>query len=57
MESKMGKISAKFLGLALAAVIILSFGRTPADAARIKDIAHFNGVRDNQLIGYGLVDG
>jgi flagellar P-ring protein FlgI len=28
-----------------------------ADAARIKDIAGFNGVRDNQLIGYGLVVG
>jgi flagellar P-ring protein precursor FlgI len=28
-----------------------------ADAARIKDIATFGGVRDNQLIGYGLVVG
>ncbi len=28
-----------------------------AFAARIKDIAHIGGVRDNQLIGYGLVVG
>ena len=26
-------------------------------AIRIKDIASFDGVRDNQLIGYGLVVG
>ena len=33
---------------------------TPADAqanSRLKDIADFEGVRDNQLIGYGLVVG
>lgn len=29
----------------------------PAEAVRIKDIASFSGVRDNQLIGYGLVVG
>jgi len=28
-----------------------------ADAARIKDLAQLHGVRDNQLIGYGLVSG
>ncbi|MCC8193475.1 MAG: flagellar basal body P-ring protein FlgI [Deltaproteobacteria bacterium] len=28
-----------------------------ADAVRIKDIATFSGVRDNQLVGYGLVVG
>ncbi|CAH2030012.1 flagellar basal body P-ring protein FlgI [Trichlorobacter ammonificans] len=28
-----------------------------ADAARVKDIASFDGVRDNQLVGYGLVVG
>lgn len=37
------------LGLCLAAV--------PVHAVRIKDIATFSGVRDNQLIGYGLVVG
>jgi len=30
---------------------------SPAGAERIKDIATFEGVRDNQLIGYGLVVG
>ena len=29
----------------------------PAQAARIKDIAHIQGVRSNQLFGYGLVVG
>ena len=29
----------------------------PAEAARIKDVASIQGVRDNQLIGYGLVVG
>ncbi len=29
----------------------------PADAARVKDIAQLAGVRDNSLIGYGLVVG
>ncbi len=30
---------------------------TPSEAARIKDIASIEGVRDNQLIGYGLIVG
>jgi flagellar P-ring protein FlgI len=37
-------------------VIIILFVST-ADAARIKDIAGIGGVRENQLIGYGLVVG
>ena len=39
-----------------AAVVIMAFA-VPAQAVRIKDIATFSGVRDNQLIGYGLVVG
>lgn len=39
------------LGVALAAT-----GGAQADV-RIKDIAHFEGVRENQLVGYGLVVG
>ncbi len=42
--------------LLLCAVALLSV-TTPAQAVRIKDIATFSGVRDNQLIGYGLVVG
>ncbi len=30
---------------------------TPAEAVRIKDIAVFSGMRNNQLVGYGLVVG
>jgi flagellar P-ring protein precursor FlgI len=38
------------------ALLITLFAQS-ALAVRIKDIAGFNGVRDNQLIGYGLVVG
>jgi flagellar P-ring protein precursor FlgI len=37
-------------------VLLLCCGAT-AHATRIKDIASFDGVRDNQLVGYGLVTG
>ena len=38
------------------AALLLSMA-LPAQAVRIKDIATFSGMRDNQLIGYGLVVG
>jgi flagellar P-ring protein FlgI len=38
-------------------LIIQLFLVQPSTAARIKDIAKINGVRSNQLIGYGLVTG
>jgi len=48
-----GLRSALLLGLLAVAVLV-----QPADAqVRIKDIASFEGVRDNHLIGYGLVVG
>jgi len=40
----------------ITAALLLSMA-LPAHAVRIKDIASFSGVRDNQLIGYGLVVG
>lgn len=40
----------------IAAALLLCWA-LPAQAVRIKDIATFSGVRDNQLIGYGLVVG
>src|SRR5262249_7262074 len=44
--------------LALAAALIAVLAATPAGAAsRIKDLANIEGVRQNQLIGYGLVVG
>src|SRR5690606_11444104 len=41
-------------GLLLAALFSIA---PPADAERIKDIAMVEGVRANQLVGYGLVVG
>src|SRR3954468_1479546 len=51
---------ASVLGLALAAVALVGslVVAGPADAkSRIKDIVAFEGVRDNQLVGYGIVVG
>ena len=50
----------RFLPLVWAAVIVAVFFLSiwPAGAqSRIKDIASFEGIRDNQLVGYGLVVG
>ena len=41
---------------ALVWAILMGLAST-SHATRIKDIAHFEGIRDNQLIGYGLVVG
>jgi flagellar P-ring protein precursor FlgI len=41
---------------AILTVMVLFFS-THADAIRIKDLASFEGIRDNQLMGYGLVVG
>src|SRR5262245_51739843 len=46
----------RFVEIGLACAIVL--GAAPANAAsRIKDIADVEGVRDNQLVVYGLVMG
>ena len=46
------------LALAALATIMLLLPASPAGAlSRIKDIADFEGVRDNMLVGYGLVVG
>src|SRR5437870_8855295 len=42
-------------GLALLAG--LSRGQSPGQSARVKDVATIEGIRDNQLVGYGLVVG
>ena len=44
------------LGLIFSIVLLVATASI-ADAARLKDIAGFGGVRSNQLIGYGLVVG
>jgi flagellar P-ring protein precursor FlgI len=38
-------------------LLVLFYTATPSLAARIKDLASIEGVRDNQLLGYGLVVG
>ncbi|HAS14807.1 MAG TPA: flagellar biosynthesis protein FlgI, partial [Idiomarina abyssalis] len=44
----------KFIALL---VSLMSMLVAPVQASRIKDIASVQGIRDNQLIGYGLVVG
>ena len=41
----------------LAFVLVLGMNSRPAQAERLKDLAQIQGVRDNPLIGYGLVVG
>ena len=54
----MNKVSGKFVhGLAILASILLPLISGPAHADRIKDLASVQGVRNNQLVGYGLVVG
>ena len=49
-------LSASF-GLAVALMASLALASPAAARSRIKDIVSFEGVRENQLIGYGLVVG
>src|SRR6188474_2972431 len=44
-------------GLVAAASMLAPFADTWAATARIKDIVDIEGVRENQLVGYGLVVG
>lgn len=49
-----------FLRVTIQIILIISLGllsSTSSAASRIKDIADFEGIRDNQLVGYGLVVG
>jgi flagellar P-ring protein FlgI len=53
-----GVDSARVLQVACAALLALAMSAMPAGAtSRIKDLANIEGVRQNQLIGYGLVVG
>lgn len=55
-ERRLNKAQRTFLGLFVLA-LWLAGAVSPAFAIRLKDIADVEGVRDNQLIGYGLVVG
>src|SRR5450756_310884 len=51
-------LAARVLRVACAALSALALSAPPASAtSRIKDLANIEGVRQNQLIGYGLVVG
>src|SRR3984957_20693649 len=58
-EQRMPSVfAARVLGVACAALLALTSSAVPAGAtSRIKDLANIEGVRENQLIGYGLVGG
>ncbi len=59
MQKRHGKddsIITRALRLALVGVLCMSVAM-PAQAARIKDIVAFEGIRDNVVMGYGLVVG
>ena len=43
--------------ISMAVVVLLGFIAIPVQAERIKDLASVAGVRENQLVGYGLVVG
>jgi flagellar P-ring protein precursor FlgI len=45
------------LAAALVLAVSLAFGESPGQRARVKDVATIEGIRDNQLVGYGLVVG
>jgi flagellar P-ring protein precursor FlgI len=45
------------LAAALALAVILAGGESAPRLARVKDVATIDGIRDNQLVGYGLVVG
>jgi flagellar P-ring protein precursor FlgI len=48
----------KIRTLLMALLVLVGMGwQHAADAVRLKDIAEINGVRNNQLVGYGLVVG
>ena len=52
-----GMPGCKHLGAAILAVVALAVPHALAAAERIKDLASLQGVRNNQLVGYGLVVG
>jgi flagellar P-ring protein precursor FlgI len=45
------------LGFALGLAVAMAPGEAAGHPARIKDVATIEGIRDNQLVGYGLVVG
>ena len=57
MTVKLKKRLKLFVNIAAAIFVLTAMTVTPVYADRIKDLASVAGVRDNQLVGYGLVVG
>lgn len=58
VHRNISELTTKMLLLACLMTVLAAVSLTSAQAAsRIKDIADFEGIRENQLIGYGLVVG
>ncbi len=57
MHTPLNTVSLQRLAAGVSLALALLLPALPAGAERIKDIAAVAGVRDNQLIGYGLVVG
>lgn len=51
------KRSARLIAMAFVALACMLAAAQPAGASRIKDLGQWEGVRDNQLTGYGIVVG
>src|ERR1700759_4612199 len=50
-------LSAGVLGILIAAPLVRGEAASPMKHARVKDVATVEGIRDNQLVGYGIVVG
>jgi flagellar P-ring protein precursor FlgI len=58
LELAVAVIKGEAMRILIATLVILTLvPYSPAGASRIKDVASIEGVRENQLIGYGLVTG
>jgi len=56
-ENRWGLSLRRTLALSLVFIAAWAQAAPPAQLARIKDVATIEGIRDNQLVGYGLVVG
>ena len=57
MSSHINRVVPFLLKILAGAFVVAAMTISPARADRIKDLASVGGVRDNQLVGYGLVVG
>lgn len=53
----MNRAPVRILAAVVLAILCLAGVSSSAPLVRVKDIAHLSGVRDNQLVGYGIIVG